>query len=477
MSAIRHRRRPASGAPSPRRAARALVAAALLGAALLASLPRGAHAGRAPGVPRPLAPARASDDTLVRGLMVPPEPYRPKEFAFIHDQGVFHLFYMRHDTWEPDDATEIDIGHAISTDLVNWTQLDSVMAVQPGTWDSSHVWAPTIIKRDDTWYMYYAGVGDVPYPWAWYQQIGVATSTDLVNWTRYPEPVYGGNQVPWAFADSSQFDGAQFRDPFVMEDPDSAGQYLMYYVTEPASARGQLIVGVARGDGGLSPWQDVGPLWCTDSAHYWGWCESPHVVQHDGLWYLFATTPSGHPIGFRVASSPVADSSDWAGKYRLYDFAGGSTRNSDAWFASEVLSFDGHDYFAYIDSDLEAIGIEEMHWGSPPDFFSLGPPLTAGVALEAARLRPGLRLVGRARRGSGATLGLTLPAPAEVRVDLFDVMGRRVRTLRPGTLGAGETLVRWDGRGEDGTVVPCAIYFARAASATGHWTARLPLTD
>jgi hypothetical protein len=298
-----------------------------------------------------------------------------------------------------------------------------------------------------------------------------------MSWTRYDQPVYGGQEVPWAFADSSQFDGCQFRDPFVMEDPDQPGQWLLYYVTEPAAARGQLIVGAARGDGGFSPWTDVGPLWCTDAAHYWGWCESPNLFEHAGLWFLFVTTPSGHPVSFRTAPSPLADSSLWSGKYRLFDYAGGASRNSDAWYATEILSYRGHDYFAYVDSDYNVIAIEEMHWGAPPNFFTLGAPLVDAVARAPRPAPVGIRLVGRARRGSGALLAVSLDAPADVRLDLFDVAGRLVHSLRPGVLSAGETLLRWDGRGPSGAAVPCAMYFARATVPAGSRTTRLPLTD
>lgn len=419
------------------------------------------------------------DSVFVRGEMTPPPPYRPKEFAFIYDQGVFHIFYMRHNRSVTDDETELDIGHAVSTDLFNWTQLDSVMHVQPGTWDSSHVWAPTIIKRNGTWYMFYAGVANQPYPWNWYQKLGVATSTDLMHWTHYDEPVWSGNQVPWALADSSKFDGAQFRDPFVMDDPDHPGQWLMYYVTEAAALPGQLLIAAARSDGGLSPWHDVGPMWCSTASRYWGWCESPHLVKHGDLWFLFATTESGHPIGFRTASNPLADTTEWNVRYRLYDYASTLLRNSDAWFASEVLSVGGHDYFAYVDSDDNVIGIEELNWGTPPDFFSLGPPTlpVTSVAPAARTTAAGMRLVGRARRGAGALLAVSQLAAGPVRLELFDVTGRRVRVLHTGALPAGESLVRWDGRGESGAALPCAIYFARAVTRTSAPTVRVPLTD
>jgi hypothetical protein len=461
--------RPSRSGAAPWDRAGARLAGALLVASAIAitALPMGAAT---------TAPARAQDD-FVRGSFYPPFRYRPKEFAFTYDAGVFHLFYMRRDKVADDELTEKEFGHATSTDLVHWTELDPILHVQPTWWDSSHVWAPTILKRDDTWYLYYAGVGNVPYPWPWQQRIGVATSTDLVNWTHYDEPVFTSHQVPWTLADSTQFDGSQLRDPFVMEDPDSAGQWLMVYVTVPDSARGQLIVGMARGDGGLAPWTDWGPLWSTDAAHYWGWEESPHVFAHGGLYYLFASTTSGHPIGFRTSPVLTPDSTNWAVRYRLWDYAGGASRNSDSWFASEFLKVGDVDYFAYVDSDSNSIGIEQVQWDPTPPGFALVPPTIPGpLAVSPGRPRAlGLRLVGRASRAAGALLAVSLAEAADVRLELYDVAGRRLRTLRPGPLPPGETIVAWDGRDEGGVIVPSAMYFARVVTMRGRRTLRVPL--
>src|SRR5262249_39598092 len=88
-----------------------------------------------PGAPRP-AHAASIDAPL---------DYRPKDFAFVKKDGVYHLFYIRHNDFLPPFATEIDFGHAISTDLYNWTQLPTVMGVNPHGWDNLHVWAPHVI--------------------------------------------------------------------------------------------------------------------------------------------------------------------------------------------------------------------------------------------------------------------------------------------------------------------------------------------
>jgi hypothetical protein len=323
--------------------------------------------------------------------------------------------------------------------------------------------------------MFYTGVTSVPFSWSWYQRIGVATSTDLMNWTREDSPVFTAGMVPWALSDSSTFDGCQFRDGFVMPDPADTTRWLMYYVTTARSARGQLIAAVARSDGGPAPWTDVTPLWCTDLAHYWGWSESPAVLSHDGLWYLFATTNSGHPIRFRTAPGPTADSTLWSGTYRLYDMVGGDPQ-SDTWFGPEVLHANGTDYFAYVNGYSNSVDIKQIVWNATPPGFTLQNPVVLGVGTRDAN-GLALAIVGRPERGRGVVLRYALPAEGPARLEVFDVLGRRLATLRQGRQRAGEALAEWDARGPDGAPVAHGVYFARLRTSAGQKVARFALAD
>jgi hypothetical protein len=69
------------------------------------------------------------------------------------------------------------------------------------------------------------------------QRIGVATADvttpgdSLKTWTRANSWMFSHNNVPWAVHDTLRTIGEQFRDPFVMADPESVGHSLMYYIT------------------------------------------------------------------------------------------------------------------------------------------------------------------------------------------------------------------------------------------------------
>lgn len=102
-------------------------------------------------------------------------------------------------------------------------------------------------------------------------------------------------------------------------------------------------------------------------------------------------------------------------------------------------------------------------------------PLT-GVRDTRPPARPGtlaLRVVPNPFNPSTA-IHFTLTAPSPVRLDVFDVSGRRVRRVEAGRMDAGPQSLVWDGRDDRGRTVSSGVYFARVnAGVTG--SARLVL--
>lgn len=70
-----------------------------------------------------------------------------------------------------------------------------------------------------------------------------------------------------------------------------------------------------------------------------------------------------------------------------------------------------------------------------------------------------------------------LPTAGRVSLTLYDVAGRRVRTLIGGTLPAGPHLVPWDGRDDRGTPLPAAVYFARLEARGKVRTTKIVMVD
>jgi len=86
----------------------------------------------------------------------------------------------------------------------------------------------------------------------------------------------------------------------------------------------------------------------------------------------------------------------------------------------------------------------------------------------------GLRHAGPSPARGDVRLLLALPAAGEVRVEVFDVRGARLRTLHAGWLVAGEHRLRWDGKNESGGPAAPGLYLIRATSRTGSATLRVP---
>jgi hypothetical protein len=73
------------------------------------------------------------------------------------------------------------------------------------------------------------------------------------------------------------------------------------------------------------------------------------------------------------------------------------------------------------------------------------------------------------------TLPFTLAAPGRVRLEIFDLAGRRIATLADGHFEAGEQALAWDGRDGAGNPQASGVYFARLAAAGLTETKRLVL--
>jgi hypothetical protein len=100
--------------------------------------------------------------------------------------------------------------------------------------------------------------------------------------------------------------------------------------------------------------------------------------------------------------------------------------------------------------------------------------LTTGVAAPVPSGAPSVAL-GPNPFNPALAVRLTLPGAAALRVDVFDVTGRRVTVLHDGPAEAGEAVLLWDGRDAGGRECASGVYFVRAAAAGAAVTARAVL--
>ena len=72
-----------------------------------------------------------------------------------------------------------------------------------------------------------------------------------------------------------------------------------------------------------------------------------------------------------------------------------------------------------------------------------------------------------------ASFRFGLARSGEVQLDLFDVSGRRVRSLASGMLAAGEHFTAWDGRDQHGNAVKPGVFFVRLTTPSRTFTTRM----
>ena len=195
--------------------------------------------------------------------------------------GTWHMIGITHA--EPaNPLDERHLAHATAPALAGpWTKQPFALSFDPW-YGESHLWAPHVIEVDGTYYMFYCGGGHDNTEYS----INLATSTDLVTWTRHPDgPLFR--------------DGYDARDPFVIRIDD---QWVMYYTATSDPAGGNHTV-MYRTSDDLVAWSERHTAFTDPEVGTWGGgTESPFLVERDGWWYLFIG-PRGGYVGTDVFRS------------------------------------------------------------------------------------------------------------------------------------------------------------------------------
>jgi hypothetical protein len=438
----------------------------------------------------------------------PDTAYRPKDFAFFCNtvptatpnswRRLFHLIYTRESKHGTRQTT---FGHAWTKtpDIPSSWQTDTSAFAAGGTpWDAVAIYAPTLLQRGGTVYMFYTGVDA-----GGNESIGY-TSTQLLDTTN---TVWGGRiqilntsdrKPAWVAPPGGGF-RASMRDPFVLEDPEHPGQLLMVYVAgnanertlAPPTAFYRNAVGVVRSrPGTMNEWDDLGYFRSSDYAHaHTGNDESPHLFPDpahawpsqsaQATWRLMFT--DGPAPGARSINVAVKTIGRSLGDTTLANWQCPPTRlfaylQQDStvfgWEATEQLRVTTGDFLGAYDD--VGIAIAPMFW-SGTDFnlgaatvADVGGPPGAGAAVKfaLAELAPGRHRI---------AFRIELPAAMRATVRVYDLTGRTIRTLADRLLPAGTSTLTWDGRDDAGATPRSGMYFARLTCAAGDRSVRTPI--
>ncbi|GAA1516635.1 hypothetical protein GCM10009827_034280 [Dactylosporangium maewongense] len=229
--------------------------------------------------------------------------------------GVWHAFGITHA--EPGaPLQETMFGHATAPSPTGpWTKQPPALVASPAAGEQ-WIWAPHVVHDNGVYYMFYAA-GNPDYT---RYRMHLATSTDLVTWTRSPaNPLFT--------------DGWEARDPMVTRVGD---QWVMYYTATTAPGGGNHIVGY-RTSTDLRTWSARGTAFTSPfTGQAAGQTESPFVVRRGEWWYLFV----------------CCDGVDYGAAYR----------RTAVFRSRDPLRFDGAERVAVLDAHAAEVVVDGSAW-------------------------------------------------------------------------------------------------------------------
>jgi beta-fructofuranosidase len=219
------------------------------------------------------------------------------DFWFADDGDRYHLFflYASRALHDPDARHyRASIGHAVSTDLVEWTQVaDALVRSDAPAFDDLATWTGCVVRHPDgTWFMFYTG-SRLAAEGKNIQRIGYATSPDLETWTKSGEPVLEASAPWYETLSSGAWHDEAFRDPWVFADPDGGGWHMLITARAadgPVDGRG--VVGHAW-SADLRNWELREPL-SRPSAGGFGQLEVTQVEMIEGRPVLIFSCQDEH---------------------------------------------------------------------------------------------------------------------------------------------------------------------------------------
>lgn len=154
------------------------------------------------------------------------------DFWSADDGERHHLFFLYASRALKDPEARhyrASIGHAVSTDLTDWTRVeDALVRSDAPAFDDLATWTGSIVRGDDgLWRLFYTGSTLAPDGVKNIQSIGVATSEDLYGWTKS-----GANPIltadpRWYETLPPDWHDEAFRDPWVFRDPTGEGWHML----------------------------------------------------------------------------------------------------------------------------------------------------------------------------------------------------------------------------------------------------------
>ena len=194
-----------------------------------------------------------------------------------------------------------------SKNLTDWQPLGAVFIPARDAWAVNSLWAPEVLEKDGTYYMYYSGYDNS----RGQMGIGLAVSDSPAGPFHEIEGTFGGKEYSHTKRPFDFGFPAIDASPFIDED---GSVYL--YVSKDQVRRESSIFGVELSDDMVTVTSEVsGPL--VKPSQEWEnadtlprWNEAPFMLKKDGTYYLFYSANyyqnSLYAVGVATSSSPLS---------------------------------------------------------------------------------------------------------------------------------------------------------------------------
>jgi hypothetical protein len=222
------------------------------------------------------------------------------DFWYAKRGNTFYSFYLQCPQNAPQRFGPSTVGLATSPDLIHWTEYGEVLrANPPGMWNDAWVATGSVWWQVDHWRMLFTGQ-----TYTGTRGLGLATSPDLMHWTRVGNKPVMMNYEPFVVPTSPYWQSRGFvagtplvhtllADPYVYPEPIDGKLYMVgnsIFDLEPMTTRG--CISLWRSDDGLV-WNEVGIV---SAEHIYDENEAPKIWKHGDRWYLVFGAARAQPM-------------------------------------------------------------------------------------------------------------------------------------------------------------------------------------
>jgi beta-fructofuranosidase len=225
------------------------------------------------------------------------------DFWFAQDGADYHIFFLQADRALGNEHLRhhnARMGHAVSQDLRHWELLPNPFTpskqwtgAEP--FDSGNTWTGSVIRHEGLWYMFYTG--SMASEDSLVQRVGLATSPDLMTWTKHPDnPLISADPQWYEELDLTLWHDQAWRDPHVFWD-DESGKFhaLITGRVNTGAADGRGVIAHAQSSD-LIKWDVLPPV--TQPGEF-GQMEVPQYLHIGGRHYLLFCTSHHHHSAVR----------------------------------------------------------------------------------------------------------------------------------------------------------------------------------